>query len=71
MAKSMINKFAKVTLVLACAFLMSSALTGCSGKKCGPCPSASASKCGKGCAKPCCGKKGCAKGCAKPCCKKG
>lgn len=66
----MMSKFAKVTLVLACAFLMSSTLPGCAcKKKCGGCPGAAASKCGKDCTKPCC-KKACAPGCTKSCCKK-
>ncbi len=76
MANRMFNKFAKVTLVLACAFLMSATLPGCksTGKK-GKCPNASASKCGKDCDKPCCDKPKCSKSGKtskgnKPCCSK-
>lgn len=66
----------KMIMVAFVAVAMTSALTGCSQKRCGNCPSKCAKPCDQAGDKPCnkpCGSQAsspCGAGCTKPCCKK-
>lgn len=66
----------RLALVAMVAVFTASAMTGCSQKRCGNCPSKCSKPCDKPCDKPCnkpCDKQAtspCGPGCSKPCCKK-